>query len=120
MHKQRWVKGFGDDFVLQMCQPKPCTSEQLLISGSPRPSTEPKNPKPRKVSKKVSREGFGTPDPGPPKKFPKKSEVKKRVKINYFLDFSDFLGNFLGGPGSGVPRRHPHKVTLNVRLKQRL
>ena len=66
--------------------------------GSPRPSTEPKTPKPQKVSKKVSREVSGTPrdTPKSSKESPKSPKI---VKINYFLDFSDFFGNILGVPG---------------------
>ena len=73
-------------------------ASRILGLGSPRPSTEPKTPKPQKVSKKVSREVSGT--PRDPQKVPKKvREVQEIVKINYFLDFSDFFWNFFGGPG---------------------
>ena len=69
-------------------------TRRKLRLGSPRPSTEPKTRNPKKSPKKVS----GT--PRDPKKVPKKvRKVQKIVKINYFLDFSDFCWNFFGGPG---------------------
>ena len=66
--------------------------------GSPRPSTEPKTPKPQKVSKKVCREVSGT-SRDPQKSSKKVRKVQKVVDFNYFLDFSDFFGNLLGVPG---------------------
>ena len=52
--------------------------EALLSLGSPRPSTEPKTPKPRKVSKKSPERRSGPPTLDP-KKFPKKPEKFKKI-----------------------------------------
>ena len=98
-------KGFGAPNFRGICpklftalrgiHPYLCTPVLPRVLGSPRPSTEPKTPKPQKVSKKVSREVSGT--PRDPQKVPKKvRKVQKIVDFNYFLDFSDFFGNFLG------------------------
>ena len=58
------------------------------------------NPENPKSFKKVSREEFGTPPTPDPEKVKKKSEKsRERLKINYFLDFSNFLLTF---SGSGV------------------
>ena len=69
------------------------------ILGSPRPSTP-------KSLKKVSREEFGTPDPGPPKKFQKQSEKSRKCSLlTFFLTFRTFFGTLWGvrGQGSRTP-----------------
>ena len=73
---------------------------------SPPPSTEPKNPqKPEKSQKSLPRGVWDPPNPDPEKvqkKSPKSQE--KSLKINYFLDFSDFFFGLFRGPGSGGPK----------------
>ena len=73
--------------------------------GSLRPSTEPKTPKPRKVSKKSPERSLGPPDPRPPKSSEKGPKSQKIVDFDYFSDFSDSFRNFSGvrGRGSQTP-----------------
>ena len=76
-----------------------------LHLGSLRPSTEPKTPKPRKVSKKSPERSLGPPDPGPPKSSEKSPKSPKNSQNQlFFFDFSDLFRNFLGVRGQGGPK----------------
>ena len=71
--------------------------------GSLRPSTEPKTPKPRKVSKKSPERSLGPPDPDPRKVPQKARKVKKKLILTLFRTFRTFFGTFRGS-GSGGPK----------------
>ena len=76
--------------------------DQLSLGSHP-PSTEPKTPKTQKVSKKSPERSLGPPTRDPEKVTKKSEKSRKSLKINYFLDFSDFFGTFWGFLGRGVP-----------------
>ena len=74
-----------------------------IVLRSPLPSTEPKTPKTRKVSKKSPERSLGTPRPRTAKSQKKVRKVKKIVDWQTFFWLFGHFWDFFGVRGRGVP-----------------